>query len=69
MQREIHSCFVARKRENARKRSMWDKRHGVPSPEGSGDDNHVDILLKERQCFIRDVSMGKKKKKTERRIP
>lgn len=39
---------------------MWDKRHGVLSPEGSGDDNHVDILLKERQCFIRDVTMGEK---------
>lgn len=63
MQREVHSCFVAKKRENARKRRMWDKRHDVPSPEGSGYDNHVDILLKERQCFRREVSVGKNKQK------
>ena len=43
---------------------MWDKRHGVPSPEGPGDDNHVDILLeKKKQCFRRDVSVGKKQKR------
>ena len=58
--------FCSKKRENDRKRSMWNKRHGVPSPEGPGDDNHVDILLEKKTMFQKRCLCGKK---TERRIP
>lgn len=43
---------------------MWDKRHGVPSPEGPGDDNHVDILLKKNNVS-EEMSLWEKNRKED----
>lgn len=43
----VHSCFMARKKNKARKRNMWAKRHGVPNPEMPGDDKQADTSWKE----------------------
>lgn len=58
--------FCGKKEGDVRKRKIWDKEHGVPNPEVSGDDNQVDTLLKEWHRVSEEMSLWKK---TERRIP
>lgn len=65
--KEVHSCFVARKRESAKKRNMWNKGHGVPNPEMFGDDNQVIHCWKKDKGFQKGYLWGRGG--TERRIP